>query len=228
MHIKFSENSEKNSNFQINSSAIFRLVMCIIHFYFTIWIFQIWGFKIKTFLFMTNISFFLNYFYFGIKALFTFRIQDVIDFPEGMNFLNTEKFSNSLLKFCFSLSIVVIILYWALIIFAPDLLNGTDTPLVLDFFLHGGNLTVLVIDCMLNKFKVYVDHQNITINLLMKISIGYILIQYFVYYTMNIEVYPLISKLNFIQFSIFGMVGFFLLGLSSTIFDKIYVKTNID
>jgi hypothetical protein len=195
-----------------------------------LWIFEIWGIKLKTFLFLTKINFFLNFFYFAYVTLIEIFFEKYIkegkeekDHDHDAKYKNRQKFINSLFKFSFCLSVVVNILYWTLNIFIPSFLGNTEVPLTLDYFLHGGNLLVLLIDYMLNttaNFKaVQINHI-----FLLQITILYLLIQYFVYYTMDIQVYPMISKMSIPFYSMFaaGAHGLFLIG--NKVFDTFLMR----
>ncbi len=194
----------------------YRLIMVFVHMFFTHWIIDIWGFKLKTFLFLTKINFFTNFLYFfytgTVISYISYKVNDAeTDKSIKPNFsqeelLNQELFSNTLFKFSFCLSIAVNVLYWGLYFFMPNMLGDAPTPLLLELFLHGGNMGVLLVDAILNKANR--GRNLISTNFFIKFTTAYFLMQYFVYYTMNIEVYPLVSKLSFPHFTIVGVIGF--------------------
>ena len=196
--------------------------MIFIHLYFTYWIFNHWGFRLKTFLYLTKINFFLNFFYFFSRGIIvsymSYKLKELpkestkyTQKSEKMD--NIEKFMNTTFKFSFCLSVVVNILYWSLVFFLPSMLGETPTPMTLDLFLHGGNLAVLLVDLIFNM-KFNKDNHFLGKSFLIKFTILYFSMQYFVYYTMNIEIYPMVSKLSLSQYSMVALAGFglFLIG----------------
>ena len=204
-----------------------RMVMIFIHLFFTHWILDVWGFKLKTFLFLTKINFFVNFFYFfytGIIVSFlTYKLNEEIKdshkWQQKANHLeDQEKFANSCFKFSFCLSVVVNILYWSLFFFLPNLLGSTKTPVLLDLFLHGGNMAVLVIDLIFNR-KFNKQHNRMSKSFLIKFTFFYFAMQYLVYYTMNIEIYPMVSKLSLPQYSLVGLAGFGLFSLGDLCYE---------
>jgi hypothetical protein len=192
----------------------YRLLALMTHIYIAKWIFDIWGFRIRTFCFLTKINFFLNMFYFVYAICINYHFESKS---------KHQGIVNSLFKISYSLAIVVLILYWSLCFFLPNMLGTTQIPFVLDLFLHGGNLIVLMLDYFidfddrLEKKKTYLNK-----SFLFKLSMTYITLLYLLYYFMNIEVYPLVSKMNVTQYVGFclGGSGLFLTG--QYVFDLIH------
>ena len=204
-----------------------RMVMIFIHLYFTYWILDIWGFKLKTFLFLTKINFFVNFFYFFytgiIVSYLSYKLnEEAIDSAEytlkSIRLEEHERFVNSTFKFSFCLSVAVNILYWSLVFFSPNMLGTTATPVLLDVFLHGGNMAVLLIDLIFNK-KFNRQH-FVSKAFLIKFTIFYFTLQYVVFYTMNIEIYPMVSRLSLPQFSLVGLAGFGLFSIGDIVYES--------
>ncbi len=191
----------------------YRLITLIIHVYFAKWILDIWGFKIKTFFFLTKINFFMNILYFSY-SLYT----NVNEERRKTHIKNVH----SIFKFSFCLAIVVITMYWGIILTSPNLMGNTDTPIILDLFLHGGNLLVLSLDYIMDHNKVDKKSTHINREFLIKFAFFYILLLYVLYYTINVEIYPLVSKLNFLQFGILGCCGSGLFLVGQKIFDLVH------
>jgi hypothetical protein len=191
----------------------YRLLALMTHIYVAKWIFDIWGFKLRTFCFLTKINFFLNMGYFAYALCINYHYETKS---------NHQKTANSLFKLCYSLAIVVLILYWSLCFFFPNMLGTTQIPMLLDLFLHGGNLVVLMLDYFIDFERQEKKNTYLNKSFLFKLSIFYITLLYLLYYFMNIEVYPLVSKMNFIQYGAFclGGSGLFLVGQS--VFDLIH------
>lgn len=189
----------------------YRVIMIGVHVVFTMWILNIWGFQLKTFLFLTKINFFLNFFYFFYTGLIVIYIlKEKYD----------EKLTNSIFKFSFCLSVAVLILYWTIVFCAPQLMGNAPTPLALDLFLHGGNMFVLLGDCYLSGKDSYKEN-HISRNFLILFTVSYFLMQYFVYYTLEIEIYPMVSKLSPPLFAMVGVTGFGLFSIGDFFFDRI-------
>jgi hypothetical protein len=189
-----------------NFITYYRLLMLATHLYITNWIFEIWGFKLRTFCFLTKINFFLNMLYFIYALSINFHFEKKSQH---------QKIVNYLFKGCYSLAIVVLILYWSLCFFIPQMLGTTQIPVVLDLFLHGGNLVVLMLDYFIDSDE-REEKRNTYLNksFLFMISITYITLLYLLNYFLKIEVYPLVSKMNIIQYVGFclGGSGLFLTG----------------
>ena len=86
-------------------------------------------------LFLTNISFYLNGFYYMSKFLSYVPILNAV----FTNF--DEKSRRKIFRFGFSLSFVVSFLYWGMRLADPKMLlaSGVVIPIDLDLFLHGAN-----------------------------------------------------------------------------------------
>jgi hypothetical protein len=196
-----------------NMVSYYRIIALIIHVYFAKWILDIWGLKIKTFFFLTKINFFMNIFYFTY-SLYT----NINEERRRIHYKNLY----SVFKFSFCLAIVVIILYWGILLTSPTLMGNTPTPLILDFFLHGGNLIVLILDFYLDPFKIDKNCTHINKTFLLKFTFFYILLLYILYYSIEVEIYPLISKLNLIQIGLLGVCGSGLFLLGQYIFDLVH------
>jgi hypothetical protein len=190
----------------------YRLVALMTHLYIAKWIFDIWGFRLRTFCFLTKINFFLNMFYFAYALGINYHYEKA----KHANVIN------SLFKICYSLAVVVLILYWSLCFFLPNMLGTTQIPFVLDLFLHGGNLIVLMLDYFIDLERIEKKKTILDKGFLFKLSITYITLLYLLYYFMNIEVYPLVSKMTIAQYFGFclGGSGLFLTG--QYIFDLIH------
>lgn len=210
-----------------DSLTAYRITMVFTHLLCSSWVFAIWGVRLKTFLFLTKINFFTNFFYFlytsymGKRNLAKF--DRLLTESESRNEkLRREIFENTLYKFSFCLSIAVNILYWSMNFLTPSMLGTTPTPVILDLFLHGGNLLVLFFDYLLDHNCDKGNHR-VGKSFLFKFSIFYVLLQYLAYYTLSIEVYPLISKLTVPQFSIVAVAGFGLFMIGHVVYEKVLV-----
>ncbi len=133
-----------------------------------------------------------------------------------------ENFENTVYKFSFCLSIAVNILYWSLNFLAPSMLGNTPTPVVLDLFLHGGNLLVLFFDYLLDHNCDKGNHR-VGKMFLFKFSILYVFLQYLVFYFLSIEVYPMIAKLTVPQFSMVAIAGFGLFMVGHVVYERVLV-----
>jgi hypothetical protein len=134
-----------------------------------------------------------------------------------------EAFAKKLFKFSFCLSVAVNILYWTINFICSEFLGTTPVPKALDLFLHGGNMAVILIDAFLNT-QGNKERQLISSNFLVKFTIFYLSLQYLVYYTLNIEVYPMISKLSVPAYSLVNAAGYGLFFLGHFFHDKVLVS----
>jgi len=210
-----------------DSLTAYRISMVFTHLYCTYWILALWGIQLKTFLFLTKINFFANFFYFFYTSMVGKGKITILDRIFANSELTTKKFKreifeNTLFKFSFCLSVAVNILYWSLNFLAPTMLGTTPTPVILDLFLHGGNLLVLFFDYLLDGNCDKGNHK-LGKSFLFKFSVFYVLVQYLAYYFLSIEVYPLIGKLSIPQFSIVGVAGYGLFLLGHVVYEKVLV-----
>jgi hypothetical protein len=210
-----------------DSLTAYRIIMVFIHLYCTSWIIELWGLRLKTFLFLTKINFFANFFYFFYTSFWGKRNLEILERSLTKSEKAQEKhrreiFENTLYKFSFCLSVAVNILYWSLNFLVPSMLGNTPTPVVLDLFLHGGNLLVLFFDYLLDHNCDKGNHRVGT-SFLLKFSILYVFLQYLAFYTLSIEVYPLISKLTIPQFSMVAVSGFGLFMVGHVVYERVLV-----
>jgi hypothetical protein len=195
----------------------YRLLALLTHIFFAKWIFDIWGFKLRTFCFLTKINFFANLIYFAYALC--------IKFHYGTNSKDCDhhqKYVNSLFKFSYSLAIVVLVLYWSLCFFFPTMLGTTEIPVILDLFLHGGNLIVLMLDYFIDLERSEKKNNYINRSFLLKFSLTYMTMLSLLYYFVDIEVYPLVSKMNFMQYLLFCAGGSALFQTGHYIFDLVH------
>lgn len=189
-----------------------RIFLALIHIIVFLWIIRVWGLQLKIFLFLTNINFFLNSFYFIYLTTYAY-------IPNKYRLSNNKL--DEIFEFSFCLSIAVIIMYWGLFLFMPAFLGSTATPVVLDVFLHGGNLMVLIMDAFLIKKIEKKQSNSIDFRFLFKFTVFYMILQYFVYYTLDIEVYPLISKVSAVMFSFISLAGYGLFVIGNILYRTI-------
>ena len=124
-------------NFNSIFKTFFYLSVTLLHLYMDVTVYKTFpkmNFLYRL-LFLTFISFYVNWFYYLTKFLRGIPILNAI--PR----LFDEKYLKRLFRLAFSLSFVVFILYWGMILLDPKLLfrSGMEIPIHLDLFLHGGN-----------------------------------------------------------------------------------------
>lgn len=211
-------------------SKLFRLFAMLLHIYFLIMIIQIWGLKLKTFLFLTKINFFLNCYlftYLFFNSIMKFETREHY-FEENIRkesyrkfYLYTKK-EMTLIKISFALSVTVNFLYWMIIYFKRDFMGDTETPAHVEYFLHGGNSVIILLECFFNKKSL---HNKIDLNAKQVLVFGfiYITIKYIVYLTMDVQIYPMISKLPVYVYYCLNIVGYMLYLLSCLIFKILFI-----
>lgn len=136
-------------------------------------------------------------------------------------YLYTKK-EMTLIKISFALSVTVNFLYWMIIYFKRDFMGDTETPVHVDYFLHGGNSVIILLECFFNKKSL---HNKIDLNAKQVFVFGfiYITIKYFVYFTMDIQIYPMISKLPVHVYYCLIIIGYMLYLLSCLIFKILFI-----
>jgi len=182
---------------------ISRLIIFFIHLYYFRMILQVFGFHPKIFLFLTTITFYINagYFFITFANAVLHKYQQTI--------LIKQCKINTIFRLGFTMSTVVVILYWAIYFSNPTMLGDSEYPLHFDLFLHGGNLVVLVVD------RIFIDREHryeIRINnkVLLAIPICYFSTVYSIYLWTGFAVYPLFSKLCFYKLQVLLLAGYLL------------------
>lgn len=218
------------------TSKLYRLFALLLHIYYLIMIFQIWGIKIKTFLFLTKINFFLNCYLFAylfLNSIYKFEPRGKT-LSESKNTLEAKtkkaslnplfytKKEMTLIKVSFALSIGVNVLYWSIMYFKRDFIGDTETPAHVDLFLHGGNSVVILFECFLNRNSL---HNKIDLNSkhVLVFSFAYITLKYLVYFGFDVQIYPMISKLSVPVYYLLALIGYLLYLLSSLIFKILFI-----
>jgi len=177
---------------------LFYFICVCLHMFFFSWIALYFGIKAQTFFYMTNISFFLN---FGYVTLSFMKKAGI--------FLSSKDIRDAFFKAGFCLAVPVNILFWGLMIYDQSMLmrDGVQIPVLLNIFLHGGNLIILIFDSAFVS-KHYQSKSFDWFGMLL-FSIFYSAFLYFLFLGFEIVIYPLVSQLTLISYMIFVVIGFF-------------------
>jgi hypothetical protein len=182
----------------IIKQILFYLICIIVHSLFFSWQIQLYGLRFKTFFYLTNISFFNNYFYL------------ISQFCKKTGIYHTSKeVRDNMFKLGMAFAVPVNILFWGIIAIDKNLIfnNNSDIlPLPLNLFLHGGNMLVLLLD---NYFitKHYIT-KSLGWRFLLSFASFYSVFLHFLYHFFSIELYGLVSKLNLAHYLIIVVFGF--------------------
>jgi hypothetical protein len=222
-------------------SKFFHILFLIVHLYYCYMIFLIWGIKVKTFLFLTKINFFINFalfIYLNLNTFLNFDKREEISYNQTNknSTKENEKEKNltyyqytcnemSLIRAGFSFSLTVNFLYWSILYFRPDFMGDGNIPSHVDLFLHGGNSIVILIESFLNKKSL---HDNVRFGSLgvLAFAFGYISIKYIVYFYYDLQIYPMISKLSMSYYYCLAFVAYFWYLISVLIFRKFVMEKN--
>ena len=213
------------------TSKFFRIICLILHIYYCYMIYIIWGFKLKTILFLTKINFFINFFlfiYLNLNTITGFDKRPEIieeDLKKEIKVTHIQYSSNemSLIRAGFSFSIIVNFLYWSILFFKPDFMGNSETPMHVELFLHGGNSIVILMEGYLNKKSL---HENVKFGSLgvLAFAFSYITVKYIVYFMYDLQIYPMISKLNAFYYYCLGFVAYFIYLFSLFIFRNLIME----
>ena len=137
-------------NYNNKLKAFYYLVLTTLHLYMNNYLRTTFPNvpTMERFLYLTNISFNLNWFYYTIRFFKETPIFNLLPL------ILEEKSLKKLLRFNFALSFVVVLLYWIMKLSNPKLLfsNPKDIiPLDLDIFLHGANLAFNILEHLVIK-----------------------------------------------------------------------------
>jgi hypothetical protein len=192
-----------------NTRIFYYCILVITHLYMEFWsrsIFHTHFSYFKHLCFLTNISFYLNLIYYSYVL--------IMHVPYGNKFKNF-KFLSAYFKFCYSISFVVFVLYWGFVITDPSLLlpdhKDRLAPFILDFFLHGMNFILNFIE------HVYVfpksDSKSVGYSFYIVFMICYGAFLQIIYHSQGVIVYPFVSKLSIIEFSVIVAIAIFLVSV---------------
>jgi hypothetical protein len=150
---------------------------------------------LQHFSFNTNMSFFLNLFYFCYAL--------ILYLPNG-NKLKNSKFLELLSKFNFSISFVVFCIYWGMVAVDPSLILSDHKnrllPLKYDIFLHGGNFLFNLIEHLFIFPKS--DTKNVGFFILTSFYVLYLVYLKIIYHFYEVVIYPFIGVMNLYQLGI--------------------------
>jgi len=134
--------------------AFYYLVITALHFYMNVYMRTTFPSlsPIERFLYLTMISFYLNWLYYTIKFLKETPIFNALPL------IFEDKSLKNIFRFNFGLSFVVVLLYWAMRLSDPKLLFSDPRyiiPIDLDLFLHGANFGLN----FLEHIMIHPEHQ---------------------------------------------------------------------
>lgn len=178
-----------------------RMIIVLIHLYFFKMILETWGLSPKIFLFLTTLTFYTNFLYFILMLSNAFLHKNY-----DMTLVQQCKI-NTIFRIGFTNSVVVVIMYWGIYFHDPSMLGDSEMPFYFDFFLHGGNLVVMMID------RIIIDRQHryeirICNRVLLVMTVVYFTIIYTVFLTTGLAVYPLLAKLSIGSLLILVTIGY--------------------
>jgi hypothetical protein len=188
-----------------NYRIVYYLLVVLSHFYMHIWfanVFPTLSFLLKL-CFLTKISFYSNLIYYSYVLVMQLN-------PSENRFTNF-KFLQALFKFCFTISFVVLCMYWGMIFVDPSLLmdnpNMPVFPIVLDIFLHGLNFALNLVEHLYMFPKS--DSKEVGLKFYLIFSLFYGGFIRFINHFYGIETYAFVSKLGIIEFAaIIGIATF--------------------
>lgn len=187
------------------------LVLTALHVYMYNWLEIIFPARFLTRLaYLTMLSFFCNLLYYTWMLLVNLNIKQ----------LHNRNLEVKLFRFNFSLSFVVFILYWGVIIANPSLLykQGHRIPLILDLFLHGANFVLNLAE----HFYVSPKYDNDKINfkpILVFLAFYSILLQ-ILFHGYNLSVYPLVESLGLVGYGLIVLIGFCLMVFGDLVYSN--------
>ena len=149
--------------------------------------------------YLTIICFFLNLIYYSWVLVLNSRYQSYFENYSGLNYF---------FRLIYSLSLVVMIMYWGMALFNPDAIYNARKslmPIALDLFLHGGNyfLNLFHYIFVYNKTNVRKFSNFLTIIIFL---VTYSIWIRVLYLTVDIIVYPFAAKslITFLTVITFG------------------------
>lgn len=190
--------AEATGLYKRKTRFVYYLLVVSVHIYMQMWSRQIFPVPITRHLcYLTNMSFYLNFIYYTYVFLLHTPIRERI---KNYNLLK------GISKFAYTLSFVVFVLYWGMIIADPTLLmkKGRIIPFGLDLFLHGANYGLNLIEHVYLFPKGDSHHVSYFFYTLFMAFYGCLL--QFVYNFYGMVIYPFV-ELGFIQYSVINLIG---------------------
>lgn len=178
-----------------------------------IWISSIFpGSIISRLVFLTMISLFINWFYYLIRFLYHFDIKLIHEIKERRIF-----------KFGFSLSFLVVIMYWGMIIADPATLLKAENkiPIILDLLLHGCNFILNLVEHLIIDRKVNDRDKFIGWKFYFIFAVLYTIEIKVVSYFFNYHAYPIVQHMNFPLMIFMNIVAMLIMLSGEFIYNKI-------
>jgi len=158
-------------------------------------IFRVWGVQPKTFLFLTHLTFFFNLFYYLRVSLAIIKVLDH-DYREDIYY-----------KVGFVFSFLVGFMYWMMYLQDPSLVNekGYKIIFILDFFLHGGNFILYLLEHFL--FTKHSSCDFIGPYFIAAIVLLYCAMLYTLYFAARYAIYPFLNEYKLVDFIALPIMG---------------------
>lgn len=169
---------------------------------------------INRLLFLTNISFNINWFYYLTRFL-----KGTPVFNSVSNLIE-ENSLKRLFRFSFSLSFVILILYWGMKLADPKLLfkSGKVIPLYLDLILHGGNFVLNFVE---HSFLQSRNNYENSYKSFFVFMIFYACLLKISYQVFGIITYPFVYEQNILFFGLVVLCGMVMMLLGDLMFKGI-------
>jgi len=178
-----------------------------------LWISSIFpGSIINRLVFLTMISLFLNWIYYFIRFLTHLDLKLLHDIKERRMF-----------KFSFSLSFLVVVLYWGMILADPSTLLKSESkiPIVLDLLLHGCNFLINLLEHLIIERKVNDRDKFISWKFFFFFAVFYTVEIKVVYWLFNFSPYPLVETMTIPVMIFMNIIAMMIMVLGEFIYNKI-------
>jgi hypothetical protein len=172
------------------------LALVILHYAIHYWSHTVFPIPfMRRICFLTNISLLLNTIYYTSMLLVHLNI---IKFRSDL-----EK---GLFKFAYCISFVVFSLYWAMVVFHPELLykGSFRLPIVLDLLLHGTNYILNVVEA---KFISPRENYNIKLVCYLIFCILYGILLKFVLHFLEWSTYPFVETSSLFEYLVILLIS---------------------
>jgi len=181
--------------------TFYYLIIVIIHFYMNRWLLNILPESLYFFhiCFLTCMKFYFNLAYY-ILMLY-------LQITRNYRLMHT-RFLKGFFKFIYSVSFLVFLCYWGLILINPFLLTTSSSPLplLLDLFLHGANYVINLAE------HVYVcpkdDCGEFGYLPYILFALFYSSLLQGLYAFFGVKLYPFVEKMNLIGFILINLIAF--------------------
>ncbi len=204
---------ESNCDIACRKKMIIYFLISFLNTIEYLWVTSIFpGSLISRLLFLTMISLFLNWFYYFLRFLTHLNLKIFHEIKERRIF-----------KFSFSLSFLVSVMYWGMIIMEPKTLLKSENklPIILDLLLHGFNFVLNLMEHLIIERKVQDKDKMIGWKFYLVFAVFYTIGIKVIYLLFDYSPYPIVETMTVSVMIIMDTIAMLIMVCGEFIYNKI-------